>query len=105
MPVVTRSQTRQRKQFNLEMYNNFLGGIPEAREVVEAYVGATRNGFTNEQLLAPTVLKKRIALEALDDWYDREDEDLLDVYSEVIAFDPLMLLYAFRIFCCDRYHL
>ena len=101
--VFTRSQTRQRKAFDPRLYEDLVDRIPGMDKDIMAYVGPVRNAYTSEQLIAPCVLKKRAAVDALDDWYGREPE-LFDIYHEHVTREPLILLLAFNIWLHGALH-
>lgn len=91
--VVTRSQARR---LNIGYYNDLIDRVPGIDTMVQSYVGAVRNGYTYEQLLAPCILKKQAAVAALNDWYEN-DREVYDIYYEHMTTQPLILLIVFDI--------
>ena len=68
--------------------------IPGLGKEIMEYVGPARNGYTYEQHLAPHILKKKVAVDALDDWYAHGgDRALFSMYWHFS--EPLILLVAF----------
>lgn len=94
--VLTRSELKKRKAFRPDLYEDLVARIPELNQEIMEYVGPVRNGYTYEQLVGPSILKKKAAVDALNDWYGR-DPELFDIYYDHITTEPLILLLAFNI--------
>ena len=96
--VLTRSLAKKQNTFDSDRYNELVAHVPGIGREIKRFVGPVRNGYTNEQLLAPALLRKQIAIEAVKDWY----EFPLGV-CDLIETDPMLVILCFRIYCYVNY--
>jgi len=95
--VSTRSQAKKRRTLSFDLYDDLVERVPGIGRTIEDYVGPIRNGYTAEQLISPALLRKQLAVLAVNDWYDGELH-IDDVFNAFDA-DHMIVLLAFRIYC------